>query len=911
MGALVQYRDLPGGPTELRLCDELSRHCMCTNCGMLSMSMLQDPNQHMFCETCLMDRSIKYKSDHIYCSYENREVDISEMFEASDLITVIRDQYVKCPNPKCKEYVTLQELKEHYTQCLPAVMCSTCHQQVPSADWSNHNNKCNKQEASGTKSMGAIRKHFQPKEAVPYPNSSPSVKRDSNQNSRETSSLYPSLQEAQRPPQKPTTEDTMLCPYCKRKIKIINLDGHLEKCSKVPHPCIYCKAQFSKEEIKSHVAICESNPDSVHKQKPEKLEVRNTSVAHPPQDHGGRRANVGPANRNASNGARPPSEVLNTSKTNPPQDSGGRRGNEKPGNRNTNQGAKPQSEGPPRKACAQVGHPAAKGASKSCPDPQQHKVRADSPIWLELMSSGNLLAAFAAFEESCSEKKISEDLMYTQFTTRLVDTKCREMVKDLLEKPCSTQPLYCLMVALFARVCLPPKVWAKSEDKVTWNDVLKYLPSILVSRLSKRKVMAYLREYPVFLDQEEASPVVDAHCDTKEYPFRTSHSSNSTHPAAPKKVADPLWTGKDGQDSSEVPQGNHSDGGESPGEERSSLHTGEKAAFQKHPAKLEAELADKRKCHDTENSSKKDFEKGIIKTGPPFGSYTEYTQKQSASEQMEAATDQACAIAMPSKFNTEPSCKEGTILIGFQDKGNFSRAMVREETSLKAENTSTSVDDSDLKECSELSSGLQPSKNNRVNTTCKDSNISKRLDNLSSAAKGPVQADSFSKSALSPPGAEVSHEKLICSTERTTPSTQNEPAFMGKPEKLDGHPKGIVPENVTKGAKCRTYENETTSASGSNDSGILEDMAKIAIEPPEDRNTSSSLSDRFRRNLRERRLFSQQIRSYKILRKIHSYKILRKTRSYKILRKRALFLRQIMSPHQPRRMYGQFIELTA
>ncbi|XP_077530213.1 uncharacterized protein LOC144142516 isoform X4 [Haemaphysalis longicornis] len=701
MGALVQYRDLPGGPTELRLCDELSRHCMCTNCGMLSMSMLQDPNQHMFCETCLMDRSIKYKSDHIYCSYENREVDISEMFEASDLITVIRDQYVKCPNPKCKEYVTLQELKEHYTQCLPAVMCSTCHQQVPSADWSNHNNKCNKQEASGTKSMGAIRKHFQPKEAVPYPNSSPSVKRDSNQNSRETSSLYPSLQEAQRPPQKPTTEDTMLCPYCKRKIKIINLDGHLEKCSKVPHPCIYCKAQFSKEEIKSHVAICESNPDSVHKQKPEKLEVRNTSVAHPPQDHGGRRANVGPANRNASNGARPPSEVLNTSKTNPPQDSGGRRGNEKPGNRNTNQGAKPQSEG------------------------------------------------------------------------------------------------------------------------------------------------------------------------------------------------------------------NHSDGGESPGEERSSLHTGEKAAFQKHPAKLEAELADKRKCHDTENSSKKDFEKGIIKTGPPFGSYTEYTQKQSASEQMEAATDQACAIAMPSKFNTEPSCKEGTILIGFQDKGNFSRAMVREETSLKAENTSTSVDDSDLKECSELSSGLQPSKNNRVNTTCKDSNISKRLDNLSSAAKGPVQADSFSKSALSPPGAEVSHEKLICSTERTTPSTQNEPAFMGKPEKLDGHPKGIVPENVTKGAKCRTYENETTSASGSNDSGILEDMAKIAIEPPEDRNTSSSLSDRFRRNLRERRLFSQQIRSYKILRKIHSYKILRKTRSYKILRKRALFLRQIMSPHQPRRMYGQFIELTA
>lgn len=281
MGALVQYRDLPGGPTQLLLCDELSRHCMCTNCGMLSMSMLQDPNEHMFCETCLMERSLKFNSNHIYCSHENREVDVFEMFEAANLITVIQDQLAECPNPECKKHVPLKELKEHYTQCKPAVMCSTCQQQVRSADWSDHDKNCNKQEAGRTQSTGAIRKQFPPKDALPYPNSSPSFKRDSNQNTRETSSLYPSLQDAQSLQQISRNEgpDKMtLCPHCKRKLKERNLDRHLQACSKVPQPCCYCGGKFIPDEIKSHIPMCEKNPDNVPKQKPEKREATNTQV---------------------------------------------------------------------------------------------------------------------------------------------------------------------------------------------------------------------------------------------------------------------------------------------------------------------------------------------------------------------------------------------------------------------------------------------------------------------------------------------------------------------------------------------------------------------------------------------------------------------------------------------------------
>lgn len=271
MGALVQYRDLPGGPTKLELCDELSRYCMCTNCGMLSMSMLEDTNNHAFCETCLKERSFRHHSDHIYCKYESKNVSIFEMFDANHLITVIRDQSVVCPNPECKEIVTLQNLKEHYMRCQKTVTCSTCQHPVQTTEWSSHEENCNKQESAQMQPQGARPKQIRTEVGRAPSKQSPSVKVDSNQNNGSFNSMYPSI-ELQKA-QKLTSgdpEEKVLCLYCGRNLKKRNMEDHVVKCAKAPQRCAYCEDDIKKEVLQSHQRECKKNPDNVHAQVPEK-----------------------------------------------------------------------------------------------------------------------------------------------------------------------------------------------------------------------------------------------------------------------------------------------------------------------------------------------------------------------------------------------------------------------------------------------------------------------------------------------------------------------------------------------------------------------------------------------------------------------------------------------------------------
>lgn len=138
MGSLLMYRDLPGGPTEIRLADEIPRHCLCGRCGMLTLSMYQDPKDHMFCETCLKEQSTEQRSS-IYCPYERKDVGIEEMFQARDLVMILRDQYADCPNqPDCNEKVPLENLHDHYVSCKPRVQCSRCHESIETKQWRNH-----------------------------------------------------------------------------------------------------------------------------------------------------------------------------------------------------------------------------------------------------------------------------------------------------------------------------------------------------------------------------------------------------------------------------------------------------------------------------------------------------------------------------------------------------------------------------------------------------------------------------------------------------------------------------------------------------------------------------------------------------------------------------------------------------
>ncbi|XP_077530220.1 uncharacterized protein LOC144142519 isoform X2 [Haemaphysalis longicornis] len=384
------------------------------------------------------------------------------------------------------------------------------------------------------KAQGAIPKQARPSDAPSLPNQSQPVQMDSNQNSRQTfRPLYPSspLQQAQLLPLKPANEDEdkqVICCYCERKLKEKNLVRHLRLCSMASQPCIYCDEELSTEHMKSHVVLCKKNPDNISKQAPLKSkEAPITLGTLPPRASRSEvsiHADVAPprmpAERSTGTGARP-SSVTHFEACKQNLD-----------NVHTEEYRRHDEETLPG-ATAQVGCPRTKGALTFCIDPELREVPEDSRVWLQCLSSGNVFAAFAAFEQSCSGKNLSESAMYTQFVFALVDSKLFELVTDILEHPCQTQPLDCLMVALFARVSLPRKMWAKRIQEVTWNDVLKYLPSVLASRVQKKNAMSYLQNYPVFLEERGSSHAIDKFSGTKRNSAEAPQSSNSTKPVSP------------------------------------------------------------------------------------------------------------------------------------------------------------------------------------------------------------------------------------------------------------------------------------------------------------------------------------------------------------------------------------------
>lgn len=277
--------------------------------------MLQDNNQHMFCEACLIEASEKHHRVDIYCKYEKKQVGIFEMYEANDLIRVIRDQYVLCPNKKCGTAVTLNQLKEHFTQCQTTVTCSTCDRQVETAEWDKHNKDCKKRGACETQSKG-MKEQVQPNYyGLSSPGQSRSARVDSNRNNGDTlNSIYPSgqLQQAQIPTNEGAHKTTH-CPHCQRKVKEINLEPHVNTCSKAPQPCVYCEKGFTKEEMTSHKAVCVSNPDNIlaHKRGKDR-KAPNTQVESPHQAPAGKKTSYAgavrtglPADSNGSTGASP------------------------------------------------------------------------------------------------------------------------------------------------------------------------------------------------------------------------------------------------------------------------------------------------------------------------------------------------------------------------------------------------------------------------------------------------------------------------------------------------------------------------------------------------------------------------------------------------------------------------------
>ncbi|XP_075530245.1 TNF receptor-associated factor 6-like isoform X3 [Dermacentor variabilis] len=138
----VEYRGLPGGTHKLRFADELPRHVMCGTCGMLSMQMYEDEQRHAFCNVCVCLGS---PAAAIFCKYENRNVPVDQLIEAFDIIQVIKDQVVYCPNEEkgCPVYTPLCRIEDHYLQCEKTeIECLQCQQRIKGCDWKSHSRDC-------------------------------------------------------------------------------------------------------------------------------------------------------------------------------------------------------------------------------------------------------------------------------------------------------------------------------------------------------------------------------------------------------------------------------------------------------------------------------------------------------------------------------------------------------------------------------------------------------------------------------------------------------------------------------------------------------------------------------------------------------------------------------------------------
>ncbi|XP_070383713.1 uncharacterized protein [Dermacentor albipictus] len=288
MGTVITYRDLPGGPMKIKFADEISRHCLCRQCHMLSLRMYSDSATHMFCDDCLNDQSYKHKKYEIYCPDERKDVSLAQMYQARDLVTVLCDQYVECPNqPKCTVKLPLGQLEKHYIECkeMSSIKCTKCGQKVPSTSWMQHKTDC--QPTCDNELPRKKADHRDGKRKSPPASSarlpvSVSRKSGSAQNTTAApSALYPSnllpdaatgefnqqfqslgsASTSTQPPVKsqgPASIDPEIttCKHCGRNVKESNMPRHLEKCYEVRDPCPYCDENVARKDMKAHTEKC-------------------------------------------------------------------------------------------------------------------------------------------------------------------------------------------------------------------------------------------------------------------------------------------------------------------------------------------------------------------------------------------------------------------------------------------------------------------------------------------------------------------------------------------------------------------------------------------------------------------------------------------------------------------------------
>ncbi|XP_037581069.1 uncharacterized protein LOC119464240 isoform X3 [Dermacentor silvarum] len=431
------------------------------------------------------------------------------MFEARDLIIILREQYVDCPNQRnCKRKVQLQNLPDHYVLCKQRVQCPSCDQSIETKTWMDHRCAFNTQQAiteAAEKSSASEKTeegHQEEQKTLVLRSHDP---RTSKPSATQKYSDIESAANSNYPPEERRREESdaaaiqprhqvmsaagaalapvqhsegenggpammQVCEFCQRNVKQSNMPRHRENCAKAPKLCVYCEKQFQPEDMLSHIQECPVNPDNVTPERETRRLLK--IVTSQPTSHGG------VAGKLCETSEPPFRDQLQT----------------------------------PNSRCK-----AAAAAAAAVPDPVDHSSAhsplyfdhgtnvGGTPTWFQYLASKDWLSAFVAMEESFSTQRLEEHDRYARLAPALVTLNQYACVQDFLAQPSPVQTFDCLLAALFVRVYLPQNAWPRTQE-VTWMQAQQYLPHFLASRLSEEAV-DYLRAFPVFLEEIGSLPV--------------------------------------------------------------------------------------------------------------------------------------------------------------------------------------------------------------------------------------------------------------------------------------------------------------------------------------------------------------------------------------------------------------------
>lgn len=487
----------------IKFADEISRHCLCQNCRMFSMSMYSDPASHLFCDTCISEQSYKHNKFEIYCPDERKPVPFEELFEALDVVTVLRDQHVQCPNqPKCAMILPLEQLENHYIQCkeFTSVNCAKCRREVAATSWNKHKSECHPTcdtQCAPKEPQNRYNLQFTAVSPRGSPASTPKKTGAAKGARPESANVYPTdeLQRIARggtirrderaaslppyPSDKPKSSrrcdpQTVPCTFCGRQVKNDNMQRHVQACFARPTVCPSCEKVIKATDMNAHITRCQREDEEIIKKQQQQQNTTNEKKKSEAASKG--RGNNLPSPSSNAHAAYQGNKSSNAA-----------------GGRGLSSSKRIQAAREPQLSCG---------------------CYTDADAWLPYAVKGNWYAACVLTEEQFRGTGTDQGARWAYLASKLPSLKVDHLVCEFISEPYEPEPFDCLITALIARVCLPQELWPQGLQ-VTWDHILMYLPSVLKERLSEG-AKRYLKKHPVFVNADVDLKVDEVALDAAE-----------------------------------------------------------------------------------------------------------------------------------------------------------------------------------------------------------------------------------------------------------------------------------------------------------------------------------------------------------------------------------------------------------